>query len=101
VPVSTSAYSRGPTKCIADVTESTTGRSLKRSRGAEYATTPNTTRASTTPAATSPSASSTSRNGTFVTAHAHRIRRCTVRAVAGSARAPSMPPLRGFRRSDS
>src|SRR5690606_28810034 len=57
-PATTSAYTSGPTKCIADVKESSTGRSLNRAPGAEYNTTPATTRMSVTPAHSDPTHSS-------------------------------------------
>src|SRR5690606_31566947 len=55
-PTSASPNTAGPTKCVLDVAESRTGRSLSRSPGAEYASTARTTTASTTVDATDPTA---------------------------------------------
>lgn len=87
----------GRVKCAEDVTESSTGTSLNRSGGAEYATTANIARASAAPDARVPTAKRYSANGMTVTADATKSGRCI---VLGNT-APSTPPLRGLTMSDS
>ena len=81
----------GSVKCAGEVTESNNGTSLKRSGGAEYATTANSARASAADDAHVPTANRYSANGITVAAEAIRSGRCM---NLGST-VPSTPPLRG------
>ena len=82
--------------------ESRNGRSLKRSTGAEYATTANTTTTSAIAACGVPSTMSHAIIGATVSTEAsddpavHLAGRARSRTTS-----PSMPPLRGLSRSDS
>src|SRR5690625_5834994 len=67
VPSSSTPTTAGPTKCVAEVAESSTGRSLNRSTGTEYASTAATVTARARFDVVLPTANSTTRNGTLLT----------------------------------
>ena len=96
-PVSARPKAAGPTKWADDVMESSTGRSLNRMPGAEYATTATRVTTRTTADAQDPHQSSASTNGTGSRQAHHSVSRCQREAST----MPSTPPLRGLRRSDS
>ena len=79
------------------VTESATGRSFRRSGGAEYATTKKRLSASTTHDTGDPTMTRNTMNGAQASAAAQSVARCS----RGSSTAPCAPPLRGLRRSDA
>src|SRR5690606_31038037 len=72
-PASARPKTAGLTKWVLEVIESSTGRSLKRSPGAEYAMTAKTLNVRTRVDITSPSRTSATTKGMFDSAAAHRV----------------------------
>ena len=96
-PASVSPTTAGLTKWVLDVIESSTGRSLKRRPGAEYAITANTLTVRLAHDAGPPDENSTTTNGKRDRGDPQRQVLCD----RGDNTAPSMPPLRGLARSEA